>query len=76
MKRIVVACLVLVALLVAVAFAFVETIPARDTNYPTTTLLKYRILVYARLHGQLPADLSVVPSRQGFTDQNSDAWGR
>ena len=55
---------------------FVETIPARDATYTTMAVFKYRILVYARLHGQLPADLSVVPSRPGFTDRNSDAWGR
>jgi hypothetical protein len=76
MKRIIIASLILVTILVGVAFAFVETIPARDATYTTMNLLKYRILVYARDHAQLPADLSVLPSRPGFTDRNLDAWGR
>lgn len=76
MKRSFVIALVLVAVLMAVALAFVETIPARDATYTTLNLLKYRILVYAREQGNLPADLSVAPSRPGFSDRNTDAWGR
>ena len=77
MKRIVIACLILAVIVAAVAFELiVGTIPARDATYTTMTLLKYRILVYAREHGQLPAELSLVPSRPGFSDRNTDAWGR
>lgn len=76
MKRSILIGIVFVGILVVVMLCLVDVIPPRALTLTRMLGAQVRILEYARTHGQLPSDLSVVPLREGYEDRIMDAWGR
>jgi hypothetical protein len=53
-----------------------KLVSARATTASTMSVLKRRILRYARNHQRLPARISDLPELPGFTNSSRDAWYR
>ncbi len=67
---------VLGILVIAVAFLFVDWIPPQALTHTHMHTTKRRILRYASAHEALPTSLDQLPRIEGYTNEDTDGWGR
>ena len=61
---------------VAIFLVFVGVIPKRAITRSAITETSVRIQIYYQRNKRLPADLSVLPIRENYSNRTTDAWDR
>ena len=68
--------LALLALATMLAGCHVDVISDRNMTATAITETSVRIGLYVQANGKLPADLTVIPTRQGYINRTTDGWKR
>ena len=64
------------SLVLAASCSLVTTIPPRNMTVGAMTETQVRIHMYMTANRTYPADLSVLPTRDGYANRTTDGWGR
>lgn len=80
MREAVIVSIVTVAGLAGVPFVngadFAHTITPGEETHTAIGETVYRVHLYIKKHGTIPASLSVLPKRKGYANRITDAWNR
>lgn len=67
---------VLVLALVSACASLVDRIPPQALTDTAMTETFVRIEMFMKEHGKTPPNLAVLPTREGYANRTTDAWGR
>jgi hypothetical protein len=76
MMRKVIIGVVVVAALVGLMALFVDVIPPKAETVSAMTETFVRIALYTKQSNSIPQSLAVLPKREGYANQTTDAWKR